>query len=166
MGKQKWQIAADAAIKKMFENNATSPINNIDDVFSIGQQRYDLMKQHLGEGDLYPVYQADTNNPLMLLRGERKLLPIYSQYSFVDPETNETVYIGEGTPERAFAWHKGRTNPHSMWCLRQLQKGYLQAAFIKINNDGLTKAEGVKAEKLAINKFQENNNGNKPKFNR
>ena len=167
MGKDKsWQIGANEAISKMLSTGVTTKINNIDDVFVIGQRRYDLMMNHLGKGDLYPVYAADTNNPLMLTRGERTLMPIYSQYKFIDPETKEIVYIGEGTPERAFAWHKGRTNPHAIWCLNQIKKGYLQGSFIKIEIDGLTKKEGKKAEEKAIKKFQLENKGKKPKFNR
>ena len=90
----------------------------------------------------------------------------YYVYFHIDPETDEIVYIGSGTGERAWCVRPGkklkggghRKPEHSFWCYQLMDAGLTPEDWVYIKQRGMTRIEARQYEEQLIKKH-------KPLFN-
>ena len=136
-------------IKRLIEEGLTVEITDYKQIETISPDRNALLEKKV---------ENPANNPLMLLKDEKALLPINRLY--VHEEIDGTiVYVGEGEPGRAYDCLLRRKHAHAMWIVDQLID---QNDFVRVLETGLTKAESEEAERQHMLKIPEDN---KYKFN-
>jgi hypothetical protein len=92
------------------------------------------------------------------------VMDVYSQYYVYhhkNPQTNEIIYIGSGTAERAWAynWAYSRQRDHVDHLHELAAQGYLPCDWVVVVRRGMTRDEARSLEKEEIIQH-------KPKFNR
>lgn len=81
-------------------------------------------------------------------------------YRHVDPETQETMYVGIGQSDRAWSARiSHRNQQHVDWIVQQYEKGFTMQDIVEILNTQLCKKE---AEQIEFDFVQ----NTKPKFNK
>lgn len=73
-------------------------------------------------------------------------------YLHVHPETQEVVYVGMGTAERAWEVKRREVKvDHYQWILELLSKGYIPSDWVQIELQGLDRKEAQEKETELIN---------------
>lgn len=87
---------------------------------------------------------------------------IHYVYYHQDPRTEEIVYVGHGSYERAWICRStgpGRSLEHAEWCRQLLELGYTPNEWVHIHEQGLSKSAAKELEQIKI-KYE------LPKFNK
>jgi len=81
---------------------------------------------------------------------------IYYVYKHIEPVTNEVLYIGSGSKDRA--WHyrvsMSRNSEHTEYLNALTEDGYIPSDWVEIVAKCLSKKEAVKLEKELIIAYQ------------
>lgn len=82
----------------------------------------------------------------------------YYVYHHINPETEEIVYIGIGTRDRAWQY-QNRQDDHKQWLDRLFNEGFTLDAIVEVQETNISKDMALAIELESINRI-------KPKFNR